>query len=96
VDGANVNEKSLRQKFALKKGARGFFEMLLYIYKTTWWYVIGGHNLKQEAPEGRRTLDGNVYSSMNMIAFLFSWGGLKLSPLGTWATIWPIIKAPDD
>jgi hypothetical protein len=30
--------------------------------------------------------------------FLISWGGLRLtmSPLGTSATIWPIVQAPDD
>jgi hypothetical protein len=25
-----------------------------------------------------------------------SWGGVRLSPLGTSATIWPIVSAPDD
>jgi hypothetical protein len=32
-------------------------------------------------------------------AFLFffvSWGGVRLSPLGTSATNWPIVPAPDD
>jgi hypothetical protein len=28
--------------------------------------------------------------------FLISWGGVRLSPLGTPATIWPIVPAPDD
>jgi hypothetical protein len=30
--------------------------------------------------------------------FLISWGGVRLtvSPLGTWATNWPIIPALDD
>jgi hypothetical protein len=27
---------------------------------------------------------------------LVSWGGVRLSPLGTSATIWPIVPAPDD
>jgi hypothetical protein len=26
--------------------------------------------------------------------FLVSWGGMKLSPLGTSVTIWPIVPAP--
>jgi hypothetical protein len=28
--------------------------------------------------------------------FLVSWGGVRLSPLGMSATIWPIVPAPDD
>jgi hypothetical protein len=28
--------------------------------------------------------------------FLVSWGGVRLSPLGTSATNWPILPAPDD
>jgi hypothetical protein len=28
--------------------------------------------------------------------FLVSWGGVRLSPLGTSATNWPIVPAPDD
>jgi hypothetical protein len=28
--------------------------------------------------------------------FLFSWGGVRLSPLGTSATKWPTVPAPDD
>jgi hypothetical protein len=28
--------------------------------------------------------------------FLVSRGGLRLSPLGTSATIWPIVPSPDD
>jgi hypothetical protein len=28
--------------------------------------------------------------------FLFSWGGVRLSPLGTLATNWPIVPDPDD
>jgi hypothetical protein len=27
---------------------------------------------------------------------LVSWGGVRLSPLGTSATNWPIVPAPDD
>jgi hypothetical protein len=30
------------------------------------------------------------------VTFLVSWGGVRLSPLGTSATIWPIVPAPDD
>jgi hypothetical protein len=28
--------------------------------------------------------------------FLVSWAGVRLSPLGTSANIWPIVPAPDD
>jgi hypothetical protein len=28
--------------------------------------------------------------------FLVSWGGVRLSPLGTSAINWPIVPAPDD
>jgi hypothetical protein len=28
--------------------------------------------------------------------FLFFWDGVRLSPLGTSATNWPIVPAPDD
>jgi hypothetical protein len=28
--------------------------------------------------------------------FLISWGGVRMSPLGTSATIWPTVPAPDD
>jgi hypothetical protein len=30
------------------------------------------------------------------LVFLVSWGGVRLSPLGTSATNWPIVPAPDD
>jgi hypothetical protein len=30
------------------------------------------------------------------IFFLISWGGVRLSPLGTSATVWPIVPDPDD
>jgi hypothetical protein len=30
------------------------------------------------------------------IFFLVSWGGVTLTPLGTSATNWPIVPAPDD
>jgi hypothetical protein len=32
----------------------------------------------------------------NYSFFLVSWGGVRLSPLGTSATSWPIVPAPDD
>jgi hypothetical protein len=30
------------------------------------------------------------------LIFFSSLGGVRLSPLGTWATIWPIVPVPDD
>jgi hypothetical protein len=31
-----------------------------------------------------------------LVFFLLSWGGVRLSPLGTAATVWLIVPAPDD
>jgi hypothetical protein len=31
-----------------------------------------------------------------ILFFLVSWGGVRLSPLGTLATKGPIVRAPDD
>jgi hypothetical protein len=40
----------------------------------------------------------NFYSKLPNCThfFLVSWGGVRLSPLGTSATNWPIVPAPDD
>jgi hypothetical protein len=32
----------------------------------------------------------------SVCVFLVSWAGVGLSPLGTSATLWPIVPAPDD
>jgi hypothetical protein len=38
-----------------------------------------------------------VYSTtMAVVFFLVSWSGVRLSPLGTSATNWPTVPAPDD
>jgi hypothetical protein len=37
---------------------------------------------------------GLLYPSL--VFFLVSLGGVRLSPLGTSANIWPIVAAPDD
>jgi hypothetical protein len=37
-----------------------------------------------------------TFSDYNFTLFLISWGGVRLSPLGTSATNWPIVPAPDD
>jgi hypothetical protein len=41
---------------------------------------------------------GNVFVFLccSIFFFLVSWGRLRLSPLGTSATNWPIVPAPDD
>jgi hypothetical protein len=31
-----------------------------------------------------------------LVSIFFSWGGVRLSQLGTSATNWPIVPAPDD
>jgi hypothetical protein len=33
---------------------------------------------------------------LQLVFLLVSWGGVRLSPLGTSATNWPIVPAPDD
>jgi hypothetical protein len=38
----------------------------------------------------------NLSSEKNIVFFLVSWGGVKLSPLGTSATNWFVLPAPDD
>jgi hypothetical protein len=35
-------------------------------------------------------------SEFRVFFFLLSWGGVRLGPLGTPATNWPIVPAPDD
>jgi hypothetical protein len=35
-------------------------------------------------------------SKVSFFKFFFSWGWVRLSPLGTSATHWPIVPAPDD
>jgi hypothetical protein len=42
-----------------------------------------------EVPGTLQRTDRPVYE-------LVSWDGVRLSPLGTWATNWPIVPAPDD
>jgi hypothetical protein len=36
------------------------------------------------------------YFILSYFIFLVSWGGVRLSPLGTSVNIWPIVPAPDD
>jgi hypothetical protein len=38
----------------------------------------------------------NLNLKSNIVLFLVSWGGVRLSPLGTSATNWPIVPVPDD
>jgi hypothetical protein len=37
-----------------------------------------------------------INTSNYQLLSLVSWGGLRLSPLVTSATIWPVIPSPDD
>jgi hypothetical protein len=37
-----------------------------------------------------------LWWSIEILVFLVSWVGVRLSPLGTSATNWPIVPAPDD
>jgi hypothetical protein len=47
-----------------------------------------------------RIEDRVVYTPVELISreyfFIVSWGGVKLSPLGSSVTIWPIVPALDD
>jgi hypothetical protein len=53
-------------------------------------------------PQGKRALGRPRYrcsgylTTLSVVFFLVSWGGVRLSPLGTSATNWPIVPAPDD
>jgi hypothetical protein len=38
---------------------------------------------------------GLVLAKLNFELLHTSWGGVILSPLGTSATVWPIVPAPD-
>jgi hypothetical protein len=42
------------------------------------------------------TITNTVTLGKFYVVFLVPWGRVKLSPLGTSATNWPIILAPDD
>jgi hypothetical protein len=37
-----------------------------------------------------------IHTFNGISIFLVSWGGVRLSPLGTLATNWPIVPVPDD
>jgi hypothetical protein len=39
---------------------------------------------------------GHVIAQVVLLIFLASWGGVRLSRIGTWATNWPIVPIPDD
>jgi hypothetical protein len=41
------------------------------------------------------SFSGPNYRGQWVLVFFISWGGVSLSPLGTSATVWPIIPAPD-
>jgi hypothetical protein len=40
--------------------------------------------------------DVYLLTDFNVSFFFVPWGGVRLSPLGTSATVWPIAPAPDD
>jgi hypothetical protein len=37
-----------------------------------------------------------IWPKTKVYFVLIAWGGVRLSPLGTSATNWPIVPAPDD
>jgi hypothetical protein len=46
-------------------------------------------------PQGFKGLHSDRTSTFSLV-ILVSWGGVRLSPLGTSATNWTIMPAPDD
>jgi hypothetical protein len=51
-----------------------------------------------EAVEGNRyhLLDLDEILKLEVVFFFASWGGVRMSPLGTSATNWHIVPVPDD
>jgi hypothetical protein len=45
---------------------------------------------------GQYECEDGLYEIYFSFFFLVSWGGVRLSPLGTSATDWPNVPAPDD
>jgi hypothetical protein len=74
----------------------------------TWQWTFGFHKVLGSSwvaeqlaasQEGLSSMSDWVSSRrclIKSIQHLVSWGGLRLRPLGTSATIWPIVPAPDD
>jgi hypothetical protein len=78
----------------------------------SWWLIAYTLTLKMEAVWSFETSEVrladvitsnpsylliiHVVAKGNDIFYLVSWGVVRLSPLGTAATNWPIVPAPDD
>jgi hypothetical protein len=54
------------------------------------------HQIFLEIGSGIQMLIGEEYTDSKISFFLVSWGGVRLSPLGTSATNWPIVPALDN
>jgi hypothetical protein len=52
-------------------------------------------SLKMTTAGSSETLQGAT-TEKTAVFFLVSWGGVRLNPLGTSATTWPTVPAPDD
>jgi hypothetical protein len=53
-------------------------------------------HLKPAIRDKGRNYSCQQFEFLFFFFFLVSWGGVRLGPLGTSATIWPIVPAPDD
>jgi hypothetical protein len=58
--------------------------------------VVGFKVLTAVVVKSSLIWDITPYSLLKVNQLLISWGGVRLSPLGMSATMWPIIPAPDD
>jgi hypothetical protein len=56
------------------------------MYDCSWGLAAGANNFFIEI----------CLSLITYFVFVLSWVGVRLSPLGTSATVWPIEPAPDD
>jgi hypothetical protein len=55
------------------------------------WFLINVHKLLRKYTNRRKH-----FFTANSVKFSFSWGEVRLSPVGTSATLWPTESAPDD
>jgi hypothetical protein len=67
-----------------------FFHLHFFIKK------IGTHLICMSQKYLLRLVRYNYFQTLYIYIYLVPWGGVRLSPFGTSATIWPIVPAPDD
>jgi hypothetical protein len=67
----------------------------LELWPATFRICLGASSLP-EAGFYRFKVDSTLTAVVFFFFFLVSWGGVRLSPLGTSAANWPIVPVPDD